>query len=88
MKFYSHFAKRQRNPIGVKIKMRQARIISQMALNAFSGNCNILELGPGDGYIANIAIAITTIPAILLVETKLNNKNPKGITSIKCIIPP
>ena len=55
MKFYSHFAKRQRNPIGVQIKMRQARIISEMVLNVFSENCNILELGPGDGYIANIA---------------------------------
>jgi 2-polyprenyl-3-methyl-5-hydroxy-6-metoxy-1,4-benzoquinol methylase len=55
MKFYSHFAERQRNPIGVKIKMRQARIISQMAFNTVSENCHILELGPGDGYIANIA---------------------------------
>ena len=55
MKFYSHFADRQRNPIGVKIKKRQARIISQIVLNTFSENCNILELGPGDGYIANIA---------------------------------
>ena len=55
MKLYSHFAKRQRNHIGIKIKIRQARIISQMALNGFSGNCSILELGPGDGYIANIA---------------------------------
>ena len=26
-----------------------------MALNTLSGTCHILELGPGDGYIANIA---------------------------------
>jgi len=55
MKFYSHFAKRQRNPIGIKVKMRQARVIWEMAFNVFSENCNVLELGPGDGYIANIA---------------------------------
>jgi hypothetical protein len=55
MRFYSHFAGRQRNAIGVKIKMRQARIISQMAFNTVSENCHILELGPGDGYIANIS---------------------------------
>jgi SAM-dependent methyltransferase len=55
--FYRHFSERTRSPWGVKIKKRQAEKIFSIGCVRTSESKRILELGPGDGYIAELAIA-------------------------------
>lgn len=50
MGFYDHYAMRSRNRIGLKTKQYQNKHIFELGLN--TPTPKILELGPGDGYIA------------------------------------
>ena len=54
MSFYKHYAGRPRNPFGVRIKKHQAHVILRRAARYASGKIqSVLEIGPGDGYIAD-----------------------------------
>lgn len=52
MGFYDHYATRSRNRIGLKIKLYQAKRIFKLGIN--TAKPKIVELGPGDGYIAEL----------------------------------
>ncbi len=54
MGFYDHYSSRERNKYGVKIKLVQNRKIFEYGLRQYNGKPKVLELGPGDGYIANL----------------------------------
>jgi SAM-dependent methyltransferase len=50
--FYDHFALRKRNPFGVWVHRQQARKLVEL-ISIYAGeSSNILEVGPGDGYLA------------------------------------
>jgi SAM-dependent methyltransferase len=55
MSFYGHYAGRVRNKYGEKVKIRFAEKIFKSAIEGFTLPPRILEIGPGDGYIASIA---------------------------------
>jgi hypothetical protein len=53
MSFYKHYAGRFRNPLGVKIKLHQAKVmISRANQYAERKSESVFEIGPGDGYMA------------------------------------
>jgi len=54
MSFYNHFNTRDRSKIGEKIKLSFANKIFSLIINHSKIN-NIIDLGPGDGYIAKFA---------------------------------
>lgn len=56
MAFYDHYAARPRNSLGLKAKLYQAKRIFDLAFEgANNKSATILELGPGDGYIASLS---------------------------------
>lgn len=55
MGFYDHFSHRQRNSFGVNIKKTQARKLFDLAVSDRNDKCRILEIGPGDGDIAELS---------------------------------
>ena len=56
MGFYDHYANRSRNGLGVRMKRAQALRIFNLGLKGLkSGAVKVLELGPGDGYIAALS---------------------------------
>lgn len=56
MSFYNHYANRSRNKFGEKVKKNFARKLFDMVEQRLKNNKRILEIGPGDGYIADLAI--------------------------------
>ena len=54
MSFYDHFAKRKRNKLGLYIKRLQARKLFDLVFHNLHEKSKILEIGPGDGYIAEL----------------------------------
>lgn len=59
MGYYDHYVSRPRNATGVRAKLAQARKIFALGASPEStpGPRTILEIGPGDGYIADLAVA-------------------------------
>ncbi len=55
MSFYDHYISRSRNVFGVKVKKNFAKKLFKMALTTKHNPVKILEIGPGDGYIASLA---------------------------------
>ena len=56
MAFYDHYATRPRNNLGLKAKLYQARRIFELAFEGTAGILtSIVEIGPGDGYIASLS---------------------------------
>lgn len=56
MSFYEHFAHRPRNPIGRRVKRYQARRLFEAGLDGRgAGSASVLDVGPGDGYLADLA---------------------------------
>ena len=55
MSFYDHFANRKRNKYGQKIKISFAEKIFNLSKDSLSELNRVLELGPGDGYIAHLS---------------------------------
>lgn len=56
MAFYDHYAARPRNSLGLRAKLYQAKRIFDLAFaGADCKSAAILELGPGDGYIASLS---------------------------------
>lgn len=56
MSFYKYFASRDRNKYGEVIKKKFAKIIFDLSVT-HGAKESILEIGPGDGYVADIALA-------------------------------
>lgn len=54
MSFYKHYAGRPRNPLGVRIKLHQAKVMVNRA-NKYAEKQiqSVFEIGPGDGYMAD-----------------------------------
>lgn len=89
MGFYDHFANRQRNRLGVAIKLRQARKLFEIGQQLAADVRKILELGPGDGYIARLAsksnceyLGIEASPAVA------HKLNADGCHIIQTFVPP
>jgi SAM-dependent methyltransferase len=58
MSYYDHYVSRPRNQLGVRAKLRQARRIFELGVSrGRNGPLTVLEIGPGDGYIAELALA-------------------------------
>jgi SAM-dependent methyltransferase len=56
MKYYDHYVDRPRNKLGVRAKLYQARRLFELGVDAAANEPKtILEIGPGDGYIADLA---------------------------------
>jgi SAM-dependent methyltransferase len=56
MSYYDHYTSRHRNQLGVRAKLYQAKRIFELGVSAGSESpLSILEIGPGDGYIAELA---------------------------------
>lgn len=56
MAFYNHYASRNRNKFGEKIKKNFARKLFHLVEQYSKNSKRILEIGPGDGYIADLSI--------------------------------
>ena len=55
MGYYEHYAKRHRFSAGIMVKLRQAAQLFHLGFSdAMPNNADVLELGPGDGLIANM----------------------------------
>lgn len=93
MSFYKHYAGRPRNPFGVRIKTHQALVMLNTAERyAVHKITSVLEIGPGDGYIADhyseSGIAYQAIERSAEVVKRLESKGIK-ITQASCPpIPP
>ncbi len=90
MSFYKHYAGRARNPFGVRIKTHQAQVMLNRA-KTYSPNKiqSVLEIGPGDGYIAehysNSGITYQALERSTEVVKRLQSQ---GINIIETNCPP
>jgi SAM-dependent methyltransferase len=55
MALYEHYAGRERNFFGKKLKVSFARKAFRLSVEGLGDILSILELGPGDGYIAELS---------------------------------
>ncbi len=90
MAIYDSYARRNRIALGVLIKRRQASIIFKLGVDsAKSSSDSILEIGPGDGYIAELSrladFPYTAIEGSASVADKLRNN---GFEVIHGYVPP
>lgn len=90
MSFYKHYAGRARNPLGVRIKKHQAKImLTRAASYAENTIKSVLEIGPGDGYIAqHYAQAGTIYQALERSEEVVERLKSQGINIIQSACPP
>ncbi len=90
MSFYERFASRSRNRTGIWTKRRQARVIFRLGVGAPDGKrLSVLELGPGDGYIAELCAQAdydyTGVDASEAVAQKLIQL---GVRVVRAFVPP
>ena len=90
MGFYDHFASRPRNPLGLWTKIRQAkRMFSLASWKDGQKPRSVLEIGPGDGYIANLCrdqgIEYLALEASAAVAARLSSK---GYSITEARVPP
>jgi SAM-dependent methyltransferase len=90
MAIYEQFAKRDRFKVGVKIKLHQARTIYDMGISNFTDSPkHVLEIGPGDGYIAaftrDAGLSYTGVEGSDSVASRLKNE---GFSIIQSYVPP
>jgi len=90
MGFYDHYAARRRNKLGERVKRYQARRIFDLGtMCSPRENPIILEIGPGDGYIAELAsdkgcsyLAVEGSSAVA------RSMEAKGYRVINAMVPP
>ena len=89
MPFYDHYAGRKRNSYGEKVKKIFADKLFGLSIEGFKSAPRILEIGPGDGYIAGLAkengneyLGIEGSPKVF------ENLISKGYNIIKSFVPP
>ena len=90
MTFYNLFASRSRNRTGMWTKRLQARTIFQLGTSGMDDRkLSVLELGPGDGYIAELARArgdqYVAVEGSEAVARKLSQA---GVAVIRSFVPP
>ena len=56
MSFYQHYASRERIGFGVRLKKTFARKLFDLSTKGLTHPVKIMEIGPGDGYIAELAV--------------------------------
>jgi len=90
MTFYERFASRSRNRIGIWTKRRQARKIFQLGTSGLDDRkLSVLEVGPGDGYIAELSRARgDDYVAVDGSEAVARNLNQAGVRVIRSLVPP
>ncbi|MEO6825128.1 MAG: class I SAM-dependent methyltransferase [Nitrosospira sp.] len=90
MAIYDQYTKRDRFSAGIKIKLHQARrIYDKGIINYKDGPQRILEIGPGDGYIAALTrdagLSYTGIEGSDAVATYLETE---GFAIVRSYVPP
>ena len=90
MSFYERFASRSRNRIGIWTKRSQARTIFRLGTSGIADRrLAVLELGPGDGYIAELARASGyDYLAVDGSEAVVRNLSQAGVRVIRSFVPP
>jgi SAM-dependent methyltransferase len=90
MAVYEHYATRDRIGLGVRIKRYQAARMFELALGCAEGDAaSILEIGPGDGYVAQIArCRSTAYVGIESSEAVARHLQGQGISVIRATVPP
>ncbi|SOD40090.1 methyltransferase domain-containing protein [Nitrosovibrio sp. Nv4] len=89
MTIYNQYTKRDRFRVGIKIKLRQARSIYELGICHFNNPKHILEIGPGDGYIAALTrddgFSYTAVEGSDSVASRLRNE---GFSVVQSYVPP
>lgn len=90
MGFYEHYASRPRIALGVKTKLYQAKKIFFLAFEAATNRPKtILEIGPGDGYVAKLAVqnncSYLGLEGSKPVAASLSDS---GYNIVECFVPP
>ncbi len=90
MTFYERFASRSRNRIGIWTKRLQAETIFRLGSGASDGGqLAVLELGPGDGYIAELCRAAGhDYLAVDGSEAVARNLIQRGVRVVQALVPP
>lgn len=90
MGFYEHYANRSRNSLGIKIKKKQATKIFHLGLPGNNTqDISVLELGPGDGYIAHLSVENNfKYVAVEASEPVVKKLSSEGYNIIQSFVPP
>lgn len=90
MAFYEHYASRSRIGLGVKTKLYQARRIFSLAFEFSEKHLKtVLEIGPGDGYIADLSVQNNCTYLGLEGSNSVARSLSAGGHNIKeCFVPP
>lgn len=90
MSFYDTFAVRSRNRIGIWTKRLQARTIFRLGAGAADDRrLSVLEIGPGDGYIAELSAAARyDYLAVEASEAIARKLSQAGVRVIRAFVPP
>src|SRR5215472_5745703 len=90
MTFYERFASRSRNRIGIWTKRLQARTIFRLGADGADARpLAVLELGPGDGYIAELCReAGYDYLAVEASEAVARNLIQRGVRVVQGFVPP
>ncbi|GAB4447276.1 MAG: hypothetical protein Fur0028_02150 [Bacteroidales bacterium] len=89
MSFYDYYASRNRNSFGVKIKKSFAEKLFVLAFSQKEKPLRILEIGPGDGYIAALAKKHNfDYTGIEGSNEVFNSLKKEGFNIIQAIVPP
>src|SRR5262249_49539297 len=90
MSFYERFASRSRNRIGLWTKRFQARTIFRLGTAESDGRqLAVLELGPGDGYIAELCQAAGhDYLAVDGSAAVVRNLTERGVRVVQAVVAP
>lgn len=89
MSFYDHYASRKRNKFGERVKINFANKLFKLSINDIAGSAKILEIGPGDGYIASLSAENNYIYLGIEGSPQVFKRlNESGYNIIKAFVPP
>jgi SAM-dependent methyltransferase len=89
MPYYDHYTTRPRNSLGVRVKLWQARQMFALGVPKVEGRqATVLEIGPGDGYIAEIASAQDDYYAVEASVTIAESLRRRGYRVHQAFVPP
>jgi SAM-dependent methyltransferase len=89
MAYYDHYTTRPRNSLGVKAKQSQARHMYHLGVPTRKGKpAVVLEIGPGDGYIAELASQHAEYHAVEASKTIADALRQRGYRVHEGFVPP
>lgn len=88
MSYYDHYTSRPRNGLGVRTKLYQARRMFELGVPSDKGRSTVLEIGPGDGYIAELARHDHDYFAVEASRTIAESLRSRGIRVHEGFVPP